>query len=408
MYARFLQYISQNKLIDKKNKPSLLLAVSGGLDSMVLLHLFKRAVDSSALNLDLAIAHCNFSLRGEESGEDAKFVQTAAQKLGLEIFLAKFQTKEYAQKEAISIEMAARDLRYNFFRELMQTKGFDLCALAHHKDDLVETQCINLLRGTGIKGLCGILPKRDEYIRPLLFARRAEIEAYAKANGIEYRTDSTNLTDDYLRNKIRHRLLPLLEELNPRVVNRMAMSSRSFCRSQKVLEDWYLKCEGELVRGGDLAGALAGGLGVAGAAFGGGVGACAGAFGGGVGAFGSAALVGVDAGGVSGEASAAIGVSGVGSGQASAQTSAQTLVQTTEENQNIEVIAKTAIKKFVARGECFEAFFEMYLQRRNFTAEQIEQIISNWNFGEANKVFDDRDGRRSLMRTSKAWFYLVL
>ena len=187
----------------------ILVAVSGGLDSVVLLDLLKK----HSLN-DLAIVHCNFQLRGKDSDNDEKFVKNLAKSYGLPIFCKRFDTKAEQKKSKQSIQMMARNLRYAYFSELLKIEEYDYIAVAHHADDQIETFFINLLRGSGVKGLRGMLPKRDQIIRPLLKFSRQDLENYAKKNNLEYREDTTNSDDYYLRNNIRHNLIPCLEALD--------------------------------------------------------------------------------------------------------------------------------------------------------------------------------------------------
>jgi len=200
-------FIRENKLFNPKQ--SILLAVSGGMDSVMMCHLFRQS------KFSFGIAHCNFKLRGKESDDDEKFVKQLAQSIGVPFYHKTFDTSNYAKGKGISIQMAARDLRYNWFEEIKKTHHYNFIAVAHHKDDEVETFFINLLRGTGIAGLHGIAPKTNHIIRPLLFTTRTEIEKYVKAHHIKYREDSSNSSDKYLRNKIRHQIIPLLKEINP-------------------------------------------------------------------------------------------------------------------------------------------------------------------------------------------------
>jgi len=186
----------------------ILVAVSGGLDSVVLLALLKKY----AIN-DLAIVHCNFQLRGKDSDDDEAFVKRLAKSYGLPIFSKRFDTKSEQKKAKQSTQMIARNLRYAYFSEILHTENYDYVAVAHHADDQIETFFINLLRGSGVKGLRGMLPKREQIIRPLLKFSRQDLETFAKKNNLEYREDTTNSDDCYLRNNIRHNLLPCLEQL---------------------------------------------------------------------------------------------------------------------------------------------------------------------------------------------------
>ncbi len=207
MLNKFIEKIKQNQLIEASQK--VLLAISGGIDSMVLLHLFEKS------GFDYGIVHCNFQLRGDESDGDEEFVKKQVLFHGVPAWFETFDTKEYASLNGISIEMAARELRYEFFEKVRIENGFDFVATAHHQDDLIETFFLNLSRKTGIKGLTGIKEKAGTIIRPLLFAGRAEIENFASKNYIEFREDSSNSEIVFQRNFLRHKILPLFSELNP-------------------------------------------------------------------------------------------------------------------------------------------------------------------------------------------------
>ena len=165
--------------------------------------------------VDFVVAHCNFHLRGEESDGDEKFVRDYAERNGIQCFVKHFETEKYAAEQGISIEMAARDLRYAWFEELRQQLGYDKIAVAHHADDQAETFFINLLRGAGLRGLKGMQPQNGVVIRPMLWASREQIHQYAVENQITWREDHTNAESTYLRNKIRNQLLPVFDELHP-------------------------------------------------------------------------------------------------------------------------------------------------------------------------------------------------
>ena len=207
MHSQFLNFIIQKKLFTKRDK--ILLTVSGGIDSIVLFELLMKN------DFVFAAAHCNFGLRGKESDGDEDFVKQLCKKNKIAFHSKKFNTAVYAEKNGISTQMAARDLRYEWFEDLRKEIGFDLIATAHHQTDVTETMLINLVRGTGIAGLHGISAKKGKIVRPLLFVTRREIETYSKQHKLSFREDSSNSSDDYLRNKIRHWVLPQLQKINP-------------------------------------------------------------------------------------------------------------------------------------------------------------------------------------------------
>lgn len=207
MINAFLKYIEKYDLCRPGEK--ILVAVSGGVDSVVMLHLLHRS------GFRLAVAHCNFQLRGSESDDDESFVRNLAAQYGIPVFVKSCDTRAFAEKEKISIEMAARQLRYSWFAEIMEKYQLQKLSIGHNKGDDAETFFIKLLRGSGLSGLKGILAKRENVIRPLLFASRKEILAYAKEKQLSFREDSSNASDDYLRNRIRHHLLPFYEKEFP-------------------------------------------------------------------------------------------------------------------------------------------------------------------------------------------------
>ena len=186
----------------------LILSLSGGIDSMVLADLLLKA------KADFVVAHCNFHLRGKESDGDEQFVRDYAERNGLTLYVKQFDTVDYAKTHGVSIEMAARELRYAWFEELRQQLGYDYIAVAHHADDQLETFFINLLRGSGIRGLKGMRPVNGNIIRPLLDVSREEIHQYAVENGVQWREDHTNAETKFLRNKIRHELLPVIDSIS--------------------------------------------------------------------------------------------------------------------------------------------------------------------------------------------------
>jgi tRNA(Ile)-lysidine synthase len=188
-----------------------LLAVSGGIDSMVMADLFSRT------GIEYGIAHCNFSLRGTESDKDEDLVSKNAARHKVPFYLIKFQTAKYAESKGISIQMAARELRYSWFEDIRLANNYDLVAVAHNMNDNIETLLINLTRGTGIDGLTGMKPLGNHIIRPLLFATRNTIEKYQKRHRIVFHEDSSNAETKYTRNKIRHLVIPNLKEINPSI-----------------------------------------------------------------------------------------------------------------------------------------------------------------------------------------------
>ncbi|MCK9219031.1 MAG: tRNA lysidine(34) synthetase TilS [Bacteroidales bacterium] len=203
----FNNFIAANQLFSIESR--ILLAVSGGIDSVVMAELFYRA------KFAFGIAHCNFGLRGTESDNDEHFVTELASKYNVPCYIQKFDTNGYAHEKGISIQMAARELRYEWFETIRKKEIFDFIATAHHLDDQIETFFINLIRGTGISGLHGIPVRNGNIIRPLLFAYRKQIAEFAFANNIQYHNDSSNASTKYLRNKIRHDLLPAITTMNP-------------------------------------------------------------------------------------------------------------------------------------------------------------------------------------------------
>lgn len=212
------KYIHRHYLL--KHDGRYIMALSGGADSVALLCIL------DALGINISAAHCNFHLRGEESNRDEQFCVDLCQKMGIPLSRIHFDTQEYAQLHKVSIEMAARDLRYRYFAQLAKDLEADGICVAHHRDDNVETLLLNLLRGSGIDGLAGIAPQNGNILRPLLCISRQDILQYLKEKGQDYVTDSTNLEDDALRNKIRHHVIPLLQTLNPAASDNIALSAK--------------------------------------------------------------------------------------------------------------------------------------------------------------------------------------
>lgn len=202
----------------------LLIAISGGLDSVVLTEL------CSSLSMNIALAHCNFNLRGNESEDDQTFVLKLAERLSLEVFIESFDTNTYAKNNKLSIQIAARELRYNWFKALANQLEFDYILTAHHADDNLETFLINLSRGTGLEGLKGIPEINNNIVRPLLPFSREAIIAYAENKKLSWREDSSNASTKYTRNKLRHDVIPILKEMNPQFL-------QNFNKTQGFLKD---------------------------------------------------------------------------------------------------------------------------------------------------------------------------
>jgi tRNA(Ile)-lysidine synthase len=207
MFEEFLKYIGKNNLFKKQDR--LLLAVSGGIDSMVMSHLFIK------LGSSIGIAHCNFCLRNKESDLDEDLVKEFASENKIPFYSIRFKTKDYARKKGISVQMAARELRFEWFEKIRIENNYDFIVVGHNLDDKIETMLINLTRGTGLTGLTGIKPLNNRIIRPLLFATRRNIEEYCSDNHITFREDKSNAETMYARNKIRHLVIPVLMEVNP-------------------------------------------------------------------------------------------------------------------------------------------------------------------------------------------------
>jgi tRNA(Ile)-lysidine synthase len=220
---KIAKYIQQNQIFKKQGL--ILVGVSGGADSVALMLLLQE------LNYNIQALHCNFHLRGEESDRDEKFVLELCKQKNIPLLIKHFDTKEYAAQHNISIEMAARDLRYNWFYEVLAEAKAQCIAVAHHKNDQAETLLLNLVRGTGIRGLAGMYPLRNNIARPLLCVTRQEILSYLNQMKQDYVTDSTNLERETTRNKIRLDILPLMAEINPNIVNTLSDTSSVIMQS---------------------------------------------------------------------------------------------------------------------------------------------------------------------------------
>ncbi|WP_313113199.1 tRNA lysidine(34) synthetase TilS [Aequorivita sediminis] len=230
MLTNFKKHIEENFsfLKGKKN----LIACSGGVDSVVLTHLIKN------MNLEIALAHCNFSLREEESDGDEQFVVALAEKFDIPIFTETFDTHKYADEQKVSTQMAARTLRYNWFEEILSNFNYDYLLTAHHLDDDLETFFINLSRGTGLNGLTGIPRKNQKVVRPLLNFSREEIVNYAQVNKLKWREDSTNQKTDYLRNKLRLEVIPRFKESNENLLKNFKKTQNNLIASQNLIDDY--------------------------------------------------------------------------------------------------------------------------------------------------------------------------
>ena len=236
LLQKFIEFIKKENLFQPKDK--LLLAVSGGVDSVVLCELCKQ------VGFDFVIAHCNFQLRGEESERDEKFVREIAKKYNVEIFVKKFDTEKFAEAKKISIQVAARELRYEWFNDvvncqLSMVNGEAVASsdnshtvthilTAHHANDNIETLLMNFFKGSGIKGLRGMLPRQGKIIRPLLFAKKEELLAFAKENNLKYVEDSSNTSDKYTRNYFRNQLIPSVQKVFPQVEENLLHNIQRF------------------------------------------------------------------------------------------------------------------------------------------------------------------------------------
>ena len=240
--VELLNGLSVRQLISLNVQPVILLAVSGGVDSMTMAELFRN----TSADVGFVLAHCNFSLRGDESDGDEALVTSWAERNGVKLHKAKFDTAAYAVERGISIEMAARDLRYGWFSALCRENGYVALAVAHNANDNAETLFLNLLRGTGIKGLSGMgevssLPDGSGVLlRPLLTFSRKQIEGYAFSNGVKYRDDRTNAETEYKRNKIRNLVFPLLEEINPSFIRTLNREMTWFAQAGNIADEYYL------------------------------------------------------------------------------------------------------------------------------------------------------------------------
>lgn len=230
MLKRFEVNINKNTLFNKTDK--LLLAFSGGVDSVVLADLLHKA------GYQIELAHCNFQLRGQEAKDDTSFCESFAKSINAKFHVIYFDTKAYALENKLSIQMAARELRYNWFKTLKAEHCFNYILTAHHANDNIETLFVNLIRGTGIKGLQGIPEKQNDMVRPLLFATKDEIREYADKQNLSFREDSSNQEVKYKRNFIRHQIVPELKKLNPAIEETIHTSIQFFKQSSEIITEY--------------------------------------------------------------------------------------------------------------------------------------------------------------------------
>lgn len=240
MQQKFSNHINTKFPFLKDKK--LLIAISGGVDSVVLTHLL------SILNFNISLAHCNFKLREKESDLDENFVLKLGEKLNIKTFTTQFETNKFAQKNKLSTQIAARKLRYNWFESLVNKHQFEYVLTAHHADDNLETFLINLTRGTGLDGLTGIPETNGNILRPLIPFSRNEIIDFAKENDINWREDQSNASTKYIRNKIRHQVVPVLKEINPSVLETFAKTTNHLKESQQIIEDRIQEVSKEIIQ----------------------------------------------------------------------------------------------------------------------------------------------------------------
>ncbi|MCP4312512.1 MAG: tRNA lysidine(34) synthetase TilS [Bacteroidetes bacterium] len=241
MLERFRAYNEEHGLLSFGER--VLLAVSGGVDSVVMAHLFAGS------DYECAIAHCNFQLRGEDSDTDEVFVRSLAAQLEMPVYVERFDVDSEMEEKGISLQMAARDLRYDWFSSLAKHHSLDAIATAHNLNDSVETFFLNLSRGTGIRGLTGIPNRNDQVIRPILFASRKEIEKYARKHRLAFREDRSNRETKYQRNKIRHDVIPSMEQINPGFIDTMALNMERMLELREIVEGSVDTVRNEIFKG---------------------------------------------------------------------------------------------------------------------------------------------------------------
>jgi tRNA(Ile)-lysidine synthase len=237
---QFTDYISQHQLFNKADH--VLLAVSGGKDSVLMAQLFKLA------GFHFSIAHCNFNLRADEAMRDHAFVKLLADEMEVPFHVVQFDTKAFADEHRISTQMAARELRYNWFEEIRSLHNYQAIAVAQHQNDAIETVLLNLVRGTGISGLHGILPKRGNIIRPLLFLSRQQIDDLVATNNLPFVEDSSNLSSKYARNNIRLNVVPHLREINPNLEDTFAQNMYRFAETETLVQQVVAQTKERMVK----------------------------------------------------------------------------------------------------------------------------------------------------------------
>jgi len=241
--SRISGFIGQKQLLSKTGK--YIVTLSGGADSVTLLYVLKR------LGYDIEAAHCNFKLRGNESDRDEKFCSDLCCDEGIKLHIVHFDTKSYASLHKISIEMAARNLRYAYFEQLRKDIGADAICVAHHRDDSVETLLMNLIRGTGLHGLKGISARNGRIIRPLLCVSRREIEDFLASEGKTFITDSTNLIDDVVRNKIRLDIIPMMKDINPSVCDNIFKTTQIISDALSIIDPLVYNAAEDITHDGE-------------------------------------------------------------------------------------------------------------------------------------------------------------
>lgn len=240
LLERFKEFLNNQCLLQHDSK--ILVAVSGGVDSMALLHLFYRA------KLRCEVAHCNYNLRGTDSESDEELVEKVAKEYDFIFYKRKFITTTTAAEEGISIQMAARKLRYQWFNELAEIYKFDVVAVAHHANDVAETMLLNLAKGTGLAGMHGIKAVNGKIIRPLLFAEKKELETYVAEQQLEWRNDSSNQEVYYQRNKIRQEVVPVLQKINPHFIEAMQQHARIVMGYEALLSEYISELKIVMIR----------------------------------------------------------------------------------------------------------------------------------------------------------------